>query len=201
MMLRTTGLTALVLLVAACAGCEPVYSPLVDVDALETTQRVIVLPFADAPGTTGGQQAGMAARGVTLTELMRAGDFTVVNVSPERLKEALDATGYAAEDCYDPVVAAAVGKELEVDAVVCGELMQYGTIQEVSSTAVMIVAGSETKTTHWVSISVRIVRSSDGNIIYAGSGTSSSPEGYTPAVSEACKQALTELKSVMARRK
>jgi curli biogenesis system outer membrane secretion channel CsgG len=174
------------------AGCEPARPPLFDAEALRAIQRMVVLPLADAPGDK-SSGSGKVARGVLVTELLQAGRFKLVSLSEEEFQAALKKVGYVAEDSYDSAMAAAVAKEMQADAVLVGELPHYGTQQEQASTAVLIVAGGRTETTHWVSVSIRIIRASDAKIIYTGSGTASAKEGYSPAAQAACRQALAAL--------
>lgn len=184
----------------ALTGCQAARSPLFDPEALAAARRVIVLPMVDAPGADGAG-SGKVVPGVLVTELVQMGRFSVIEVSPEKFKQALARSGYAAGDCYDPAVSAALGKELAVDAVVCGEITHYGTQKEHSSTTVLIVAGGGTQTTHWVSLNLRIVKAGEGKIIYVGSGTASSKEGYAPAVRSAAQQATESLRRLIKRLK
>ena len=182
----------------AMTGCQPADSPLFDGDAIAAARSVIVLPMVDAPGNEGAG-SGKVTAGVLMAELVQMGRFNVIHVAPEKLKEALARSGYSASDCYDPAVSAALGKELAADAVVCGEITHYGTQKEHSSTAVFIVAGGGTQTTHWVSLNLRMVKAGEGRIIYVGSGTASSKEGYTAAVASAAEQAIASLRRLITR--
>ena len=189
---------ALAVAAVATTGCQPAHSPLYDPDAVAAARSLIVLPMVDAPGAEGAG-SGRVVSGVVISELVRLGRFNVVHVSREKLNEALTGSGYSASDCYDPAVSAALGKELDADAVVCGELTHYGTQKEHSSTAVLVVAGGGTQTTHWVSLNLRMVKAGEGRIIYVGSGTASSKEGYTAAVASAARQATASLRRLIAR--
>ncbi len=174
------------------AGCQPPRPALFDADALTAARRLIVLPLVDAPGPE-GKGSGRVVSGAIIADLLRMGRFDIVNIPRKKLMSALEKTGYALQDCYDPVVAAAVGKELNADAVVCGELTHYGTEKEHSTTYIMIAGGGQTDTRHWASLNLRIVSPADGSIIYNGTGNASSKEGYTSAIRSAVRQATGSL--------
>lgn len=186
----------LVVLTAAAQGCVPPTPTLYDPDALLAAKRVSVLPLADGPGPSGKSSARVVA-GVVLGQIVNLGRYSVVTVSEDQLQAALKSTNLAAEDCYDPAVAAALGRELGADMVVTGGLPHFGTQQEMSSTAVLVVAGGGTNTTHWVCLNLRLVRCSDGKVVYTGFGTASSPQGYAPAAADACRQATLALKFLL----
>jgi curli biogenesis system outer membrane secretion channel CsgG len=191
---------ALAVATVALTGCQPVDSPLFDADAIAATRSVIVLPMVDAPGAEGAG-SGKVVPGVLVAELVRMGRFNVIHVPPEKFEQALARSGYSASDCYDPAVSAALGRELAADAVVCGEITHYGTQKEHSSTAVLVVASGGTQTTHWVSLNLRMVKAGEGRIIYVGSGTASSKEGYTAAVKLAAQRATQSLRRLITRLK
>lgn len=175
------------------AGCAPPRPALFDAQALAHADRLIVLPLADGPGPK-AKGSGAVLRGAAIRELLHMPDVGVLNVTDDQLQETLTKLGFAVQDCYDPAVAAEVGRALGVDAVVTGEVTHYDTQQEQAQTTVMIVTGGGTDTIHWVSAALRVVRSKDGRIIYTGRGCASHPEGYTQAAQTVCKQALASLK-------
>ena len=189
---------ALAVAAVAMTGCQAADSPLFDADAIAAARSVIVLPMVDAPGAE-GTGSGKVVSGVLMAELVQMGRFNVVHIPREKFEQALARSGYSASDCYDPAVSAGLGKELAADAVVCGEITHYGTQKEHSSTAVLVVASGGTKTTHWVSLNLRMVKAGEGRIIYVGSGTASSKEGYTAAVASAAKQATASLRRLITR--
>jgi len=117
----------------------------------------------------------------------------VVNLSETKLAETLKKSGLDIVDAYDPEVAAEIAREFKADTAVTGQLLHYTIQREVSSTTVVIITGGETKVTHWVSVSLRLVNAADGKIIYTGTGTAQDPEGFTNAASQAVKQALASL--------
>jgi curli biogenesis system outer membrane secretion channel CsgG len=129
-----------------------------------------------------------------MRELHQMGRFEIINVTHEQLQSALDETGYDMQDCYDPYVAAAVGREFRGDAVVCGELTHFGTRQESHSTTVMVVQGGGTQTHHYVGVSLRLVKTDNAVILYSGLGDGFAREGYTSAAAVACKQAIDPLR-------
>jgi hypothetical protein len=180
-------------LFAACpVGCEPPRPKLFDTDALRAAGTVLVLPLADAPSeeATG---SGAAFRGTIEQSLLNDCNLNVINLSETKLAEALKKTGLDIVDCYDPAVATEIAREFKADLAVTGELLHYTIQREMSNTTVVIITGGETKVTHWVSVSLRLVNASDGKIIYTGAGTAQDPEGFTNAASQAVKQALASL--------
>jgi len=177
----------------ALQGCAPARPPLFDAQALARCDRVIVVPLADGPGpkATG---SGKALRGAVIRELLHMPDLGVINLTDQNLATTLQKLGYAVQDCYDPMVAAEVGRALDADTVVTGEITHYDTQQEQAQTTVMIVTGGGTDTTHWVSASIRMVRARDAKIIYTGKATASHTEGYTQASAAVCKELFASLK-------
>ncbi|HDY65374.1 MAG TPA: hypothetical protein ENH84_03965 [Phycisphaerae bacterium] len=191
--IQNTVLAGAAFVTALVGGCEPVRPVLFDEVALTVMKTVTILPFSDAPGPD-AIGSGRSVRGVIVTELLRLPELNIQNLSPEKVSAALNAAGYIAEDCFDPVVAADVARRLNVDAVVVGELLHFGLEKQHVTTSAMFVTGGETKTNHWVSLNLRIVRAADAKIIYVGSGTAQSRDGYTPAAGKACKKCLASVK-------
>ena len=99
-------------LVGGCAVARPT---LFDAEALQSSRTLIVLPMVDAPGPS-GQGAGRVVSGFLVGEFLKMDKYDIINVPASRLQEICDELGYAAEDCYDPAVAAAVGAKLKADA-------------------------------------------------------------------------------------
>ena len=190
---RRSSLAALVALAAGlCAGCGPADATLTSGGRVPGAGVLVVLPLADAPGPESAD-SGKVICGAILQELVNLGKHSVTDVPQTKLRSALDQTGYAECDCYDPAVAAAVGKALGADLVVTGEVMDYGQHQDVTAVAVTYVSGSSTHTTYWVSLNVRIVSASDGKMLYVGHGTASSREGFASAALPAAKSAMEAL--------
>ena len=180
-------------LCAAClVGCEPPRPKLFDEDAIRAAKRVLVLPLADAPSKE-AIGSGAAFRGVIEQHLLNDCKLDVINLSKAKLAEVLKKSGLDIVDCYDPAVAAEIAREFKADLAVTGELLHYTIQREMSSTTVVIVTGGETKVTHWVSVSLRLVNAADGKIVYTGTGVAQGPEGFTNAASQAVKQAMASL--------
>jgi len=183
------------------AGCQPPRPALFDPDALRAGKRIVVLPLADAPGQE-AQGSGKVVAGVVAAELVHMGYHDVLNVSPAALDAALRRAGHAPSDVYDPTVAAELARDLGADVTVTGELLHYGTQREQNASKIILLAGSgQTRTTHWVSLGLRIVPAGEPRVIYAGAGTAGAAEGYNPAAREACRQALAALKRFLDRQK
>ena len=191
--IQNTVLAGAAFVTAFVGGCEPARSVLFDESALMVMKTVMILPFSDAPGpdATG---SGRSVRGVVVTELLRLPELNIQNLSPEKVTAALNAAGYIEGDCFDPVVAADLARRLNVDAVVVGELPHFGLEKQQVTTSVMFVTGGDTKTNHWVSLNLRIVRAADAKIIFSGSGTAQSKDGFTPAADKASKKCLASVK-------
>jgi len=192
--------TVLVAVVPAMNGCAPRRPVLFDADALASAHEFIVLPLTDGPGPN-AQGSGKALRGAIVSELLDMGDLNLIHFTEQDLKGILDKLGYSRRDCYDPVVAAAVAKTRNADTVVTGEVTHYDSQQERGQTTILVLSGGGTSTTHWVSANVRVLRASDGKIIYTGTGTTSSDKGYSDAARGACKQAFASMRHFLAREK
>lgn len=187
---------------AAMPACDSRRPALLDGPSLLSARRAAVLPLTDAPGNpTEVAGSGPVVADVVLNELLRLGKYEISNLTAEKLEEAAGKAGYAVADGYDPVVAAAFGRELGVDVVVIGEVTHYGAQQEQYQTSVSYYSGGETKTFQWVGLNVRIVRAADGKTIYAGSGAASSNKEYSAAAKDAAAKALAALKDFLQRGK
>ncbi len=193
---RPAGWTAVLagLVAAALAvGCEPIRPKLFDAEALLAARSMVVLPLADAPGPQ-AVGSGKLLRGIAITQLFETGGLRIIDVPMDKYESMVKSAGYDVQDCYDPTVAAAVAKQAGADIAFSGELSHYATQKEYSSTTVMVVGTGGTSTRHLVGVSLRVVRASDGKIIYTGTGAAGDPEGYNKALTEACKQALASLR-------
>lgn len=184
---------ALAAALLATGGCQPGGMSLLDKDALRAAKRVVVLPLADAPGPD-GRGSGQAAAGAVTAELLRIGYHEVVDVGSAALEEQLRKSGYAPCDVYDPVVCGELARALGADAAISGAMLHYGAQREHSESKVLIVNTGQTRSTHWVAMNVRLVTAKDAKIIYVGSGSASSMEGYAPAAKSACESAFADLK-------
>lgn len=171
-------------------------SVLVDRKALTDGGNFIVLPFADAPGEQ-ADGSGRVVTGAIAAQMLLEPNVKLFDVGPIKLNEALEATGFDEMDVNDPVVAAAVGRKLDAQFVITGELIHYATEKQASSNTVWIFQGGGTKTRHWICLHLRVVRASDGKIVYAGHGSSCSDEGYAAAAENACEEALADLDNIL----
>ena len=193
---RSPVLPALMTAMAAMAfmaGCAPVSIESSDQQALRTVRRIVVLPLTDAPHAE-ADGTGLSARGEIIEALFHLGGYDLINVSPSEIEAAAEQAGYEVRDCYDPHVAAAVGRQLQADAVVCGELTHWKTRQEQESSSVSVVSGRGTTTYHCVGVSVRIVRTSNAEILYSGIGSGRAEKGYPLALKTAVKQGMADLR-------
>jgi len=193
---RSPALPALMTAMAAMAfigGCAPVSVESSDQQALHTVRRIIVLPLTDAPHAE-ADGTGLSARGEIIEALFHLGGYDLINVSPSEIEAAAERVGYEVRDCYDPRVAAAMGTELKADAVVCGELTHWKTRQEWQGGSFSIASGSKTTTYHCVGVSLRIVQTSNAEIIYSGMGSGRTEKGYAFALKTAVKQAMAALR-------
>lgn len=174
---------------ALCPGCLPETALLFDKPAVQEVKKIIVLPLSDAPGPQ-AKGAGISARGSVIEELVTIGKYQVMSVSGGELQKLLDESGFRPDECYDPAVCAEIGRKCGADAVVCGELTAFGTRQESATNTVLVFSGGGTHTDHRVGVSLRITRTSDGKIIFVSHACSFSQEGYSQAVTQACKNAF-----------
>ena len=180
-------------------GCAPARPPLFEASALQSAGQVLVLPLADAPGPK-GKDSGQLARGMVADGLTRAmKKASILCPDLAELEGKLAGIGYSMEDCSDPVVAGALGRLYGADLVATGELSHFGPQQELGGRTILIVSSSETRTTYWVSLGVKIVACKDNSIVYQGAGTASSLDGYGPAGSQAARQSLLALSDLLER--
>lgn len=171
-------------------------SVLVDRKALAGGGNFIVLPFADAPGEQ-ADGSGKVVTGAIAAQLLLEPKVKLFDVGGSKLATALKETKFDAMDVNDPIVAAELGRKLGAQFVVTGELIHYATDKQASSSSVWIFQGGGTKTRHWICLHLRIVRASDGKIVYAGHGSSCSDEGYAAAAENACEEALQNLDYIL----
>ncbi len=189
-------LHALVVLALAISGCEPKTIKAGLDPRVKQAETIAVLPLLDAPGLS-ESGCGMSIRGVLVREAVHLGRYRVLSVNERQIKDALHAEGYEACDLGDPVVMSALARRLGTDMVLGGELLQYETTQDQSSTVVYIVSGGGSKTMHRVGISLRLVARSDGQVLYTGYGWAVSDEGFTEAAQNATAKALEEFKELL----
>ena len=192
-----TAVLAGVVAAALAAGCEPIKPKLFDAAALLAARSAVVLPLTDAPGAQ-AEGSGKVLRGIAITQLFETGRMRIIDVPIDKFESMVKSAGYDVQDCYDPTVAAAVARQAGADIAFSGELSHYATQKEYSATAVMVVAGGGTSTRHLVGVSMRVVRASDGKIIYTGTGAAGNLEGYNKALIEAYKQSIAALKHLLA---
>ncbi len=191
-------LPACMLLGVLCAllvGCESNFV-MVDRKALRAGGSYVVLPLADAAGAQ-AEGSGRVMTGAIVSCLLGQPGIKVFHVTESQLVKALLDTGFDPIDTCDPVVAAELGGKLNADYVVCGELIHYAPEKQVTSGSFLVFSGGETKTRFWVSVNLRIVRVSDGRIIYAGNGSAVAPEGYSDAARTACGKALQTMSTIL----
>ncbi len=178
--------------VLALAGCVPDI-PANDQEILASVKTMVVLPLTDGPSTE-AQGSAWVARGAVIHELFQMERWAVTNVSRDLVEQAAARAGVDLIDCYDPVAAAALARELNADAAVCGEILHWGTRQELgTSSTMMVLKGAETQTHHYVSLSLRVVDARDGEILCTGAGEGMSKEGYSSAAEVAADEALHSL--------
>ena len=190
----------LVAVVLMLQGCEPVNLSTEDQQALKDIEFVVVLPLTDGPEWT-AEGSSWVARGAVLQEMYRLGRYKIINIPRKEVEAAATATGYDVLDCYDPHVAAAIARHLEADAVACGEITHWSTRQEMDSSSAPFVTSTETKTDHYVGLSLRVVAADDAAILYTGAGNGVSNKGYTSAARLAAQQATRELREFCRRLK
>jgi len=181
-------------------GCEPVNLSTEDQQALKDIEFVVVLPLTDGPEWT-AEGSSWVARGAVLQELYRLGRYKIINIPRKEVEAAAAAAGYDVLDCYDPHVAAAIGRHLKANAVACGEITQWSTRQETDSSSAPFTSSTKTLTDHYVGLSVRIVAADDAAILYTGAGNGYSNKGYTSASRLAAQNATRELREFYRRLK
>lgn len=193
MIAALTRLTVIALAMAlGVAGCVPDIAAN-DQEILANVKTMVVLPLTDGPSTE-AQGSSWVARGAVIHELFQMERWAVTNVSRDLVEQAAARAGVDLIDCYDPVAAAALARELNADAAVCGEILHWGTRQETGkSSTMLVIKGEETKTHHYVSLSLRVVDARDGEILCTGAGEGMSKEGYSSAAEVAAGEALNSL--------
>lgn len=171
-------------------------SVLVDRKALADGGNFIVLPFSDAPGEQ-ADGSGKVVTGAIAAQMLLEPNVRLFDIGLSKLTQALEETGFDAMDVNDPIVAAELGRKLGAQFVVTGELIHYATEKQAGSGSLWVFQGGGTKTRHWICIHLRIVRASDGKIVYAGHGSACSEEGYAAAAENACEEALANLDNIL----
>ena len=182
---------------AMLGGCDLTLPVQFDGPAIVNARSIVLTPFADAPGAD-ATGSGKLICGECLTQLVGMGQFRVTNLTAENFAAAIKQGGYDERDRYDPALAAAIAKQAGADLAVSGELMQYGKKQEYAGRDLLIVVhGGGTDTYYQVGLSLRLVRASDGKVVYTGTGVGESREGLPQATAIACTAALKSLKDYL----
>jgi len=153
-------------------------------ERLKDVHSVAVVPFVDAPTVEG---SGDVVVGKVMEQLYKCPDLRVYERA--QLKTLMDEHDLMAI-ASDTEMASLVGQLTGVDAVILGELTQYETKPQSTTTTIYIFSGGNKVEVHHVGISVRAVRVSDVQVIYADSGGGKSQDGYDVAAGVAAEKAL-----------
>ena len=98
----------------------------------------------------------------------------------------------------DADLQADIARRLHIDLLVIPDVTDYRFTKQWKSQGGMFGSSQWTETTYWVALNVRIVKPEDGRLVYSGSGSGSSDQGYGPAVRQATDSALEGLKKFLA---
>jgi len=166
-------------------GCEaPVALDPVVLQRLMDVQSVAVVPFVDAHTAKG---SGELVVGKVMEQLYKCPNLDLRERT--QLKALMDEYDLRAITS-DREMARRVGELTGVDTVILGELTEYETNEQEISVGFWIFSHREKVSIHYVGISVRAVRVSDQQVIYADSGGGKSQEGYDAAAGVAAEKAL-----------
>ncbi len=179
-------LLAVLLIAALLVGCDQwkVYEP----QDLAAARKVVVLPAAGAPGGF-GPHAGRVQTGLLITALDRTGRFKVEG--PARLRQRMSAFGDPS--LWSADTQGALAAELGADLLAIAEVVDYRPTVDTRRSNYYFGSSTQTESTFWASVNVRLIRPADGAIVYYGTGTAESKDGYGPAMLQATDQAVTGL--------
>jgi curli biogenesis system outer membrane secretion channel CsgG len=179
---------------AAGAGCaQPAGNTKIHNEAkLAQVRTIAVLNLRDAPGrgsaTTGSGEAVASQLGLELGQCPGVRLIERAQLDKVFKEQDLENAGLV-----DPSTASKVGKLVQSDLVVMGNVTQYEDQQEAGKVGVWVVDVGSTKRTHRVGVSIRGVDVATGEILFSSWGQGSSQEGYSPAIEQAARQCVAGL--------
>ena len=170
------------------AGCGP-RTNIYDAYALTEAKRVAVMPGLGAPGPD-GRNAGLAESSLLITALADLDYYQVEG--PGRMRKAVKA-GAATRPAFSRSLQAEIADRLDIDLLVLADVTDYRFTKQWKSASWLVGSSQWTETTYWAGVDMRIIKPDDGRIVYSGSGSASSKQGYGPALRQATGEALAEL--------
>ncbi len=176
-------LASLVLAVGGCAAQPEV----INAEEISRVNTVAVLPFGDAPGYN-GQNSGQAVSGFVTSELVAWGRYKIAERS--RLRSVVSEQDLQDAQLTDADAAKRIGKLLGVDAIIVGSASQY----DMDKTQVYIHVVPIVSKDYKVGISLRMIDTVNGQIIYAHSASGQSGNNFTEAGQRAAKLLLEPIK-------
>jgi curli biogenesis system outer membrane secretion channel CsgG len=176
----------LLLALLAAGGCAA-GPDVINAQELARVKTVAVLPFADAPGYN-AQNSGQAVSGFVTTELVAWGRYKIAERS--RLNSVVSEQDLQDAQLTDADAAMRIGKLLGVDAIIVGSASQY----DMDKTQVYLHVIPLVSRDYKVGISVRMIDTTSGQVIYAHSASGQSGSNFTEAGQRAARQLLGPIK-------
>lgn len=178
-------LSGLVLSAGGCAAQPEV----INAEQISRVDTVAVLPFADAPGYN-AQNSGQAVSGFVTTELAAWGRYKIAERS--KLNSVVSEQDLQDAQLTDADAAKRIGKLLGVDAIIVGSASQY----DMDKTQVYIYVVPIVSKDYKVGISLRMIDTANGQVIYAHSASGQSGSNFTEAGQRAAKLLLQPVRQV-----
>lgn len=148
-------LAGMLALLSACATSQGERSTFHDPNMdFSTIHKVAVLPFANL---TTSAKAEERVRDVFMTMLQATGAFYVL--PPGEVARAISRTGLANPSAPTAEEAVKLAKNLEADAILTGNLLEYGEVRSASASANVI------------SVNVAMMESTTGKVVWSASAT------------------------------
>lgn len=174
-MKKLNSLLLLIILISGCATANhnivyPSVTSSVGSFKIEQYRKIAILPFWDAPNSTG---TGRLMQGIATNVFLKA-KFDVVERG--RIDEVLKEQALSLSGVLSDENRMKIGKILNVNALVVGEVGQYESQQRKTDTVYAPFMGSfipirgEQWSENFVSVSLRIIDVENGKVVFAGSG-------------------------------
>ena len=172
---RNSTLLALLLAALVVAGCAPkTKAPAEETAEAETSyvittkgpkKRVGVVKFENKATYAKRYRVGQAIVDIVTTELAKTDAFILVERN--QLDEVLKEQALGQSGAIDPATAAQAGRVLGLQAMIIGTISEFGVHTEHTDA---LIAKSKKQVARAV-VDVRLVDTTTGEILYAGSGT------------------------------
>jgi curli biogenesis system outer membrane secretion channel CsgG len=173
-------------LTLAVTGCA-IQPEVRNTERIARVNTIAVMPFSDAPGSYSGN-SGEAVSGFVTSELVSWGRYKVAERSS--LNSVISEQDLQTTNLTDCNTAKRIGKLLGVDAIIVGSASQY----DMDKTQVYVYVVPVVTKDYKVGVSIRMIDTGNGQVMYAHSASGSSSNNFTEAGQRAAKVLLQPIR-------